>query len=283
METEEVVEEAANVVEVVYKTAPAVVVGVFLIGAGVGVTAALYISRKRLKTQYEQLAEKEIEEAKRFYEQKARVTKNASPDVLAEKYHMTPEPSGDEDIEIEEDDDEDVFPESTASHLIEDAEKIANEKAYVSYDKVEAEARKEGVEEQIKKNLFEYHETVRNDDFDLDDELDKKKAGKPYIIEAEEFYENETDYSQTSLMYYEGDDVLADERDQPIRNYMQIIGHDNLHFGRGSKDRNIVFIRNEKLEAEYEIARNHNKYSEEVMGFIEHAEKRPLRKFRETD
>ncbi len=89
---------------------------------------------------------------------------------------------------------------------------------------------------------------------------------------------------QVSLTYFDGDDVLVDDRDQPVPDPDDSIGEDHLgRFGVGSKDNNIVYVRNDRLELDFEILRSNGKYAQEVLGFIEHSEHRGVRKFRHDD
>jgi hypothetical protein len=90
--------------------------------------------------------------------------------------------------------------------------------------------------------------------------------GIPYILHRDEYFDDGKHYTQSTLTYYKGDDVLTDEHDVPIYNYKQIVGPENLIFGRGSGDENIVFIRNDHLEAEYEIILDQGFYEVEVLG-----------------
>lgn len=91
-------------------------------------------------------------------------------------------------------------------------------------------------------------------------------TGRPYIITLDEFNENEGDYTQTTVTYYQGDNVLADDREQPISNANGVIGDSNLQFGNGSEDPNVVLIRNDTLEVDFEVCLSPGTYSEEVLG-----------------
>lgn len=100
----------------------------------------------------------------------------------------------------------------------------------------------------------------------------------PYLITVEEFMLNEPEHEQVTLTYYVGDDVLSDEREQPIRETDPSVGDDNLtRFGTPeslSKDPNTLHIRNERLEVDFEIVKSEGKFSEEVLGFLEHSDRR---------
>jgi lipoate-protein ligase A len=91
---------------------------------------------------------------------------------------------------------------------------------------------------------------------------------EPYTITVEEYLEAEKDFSQTTLTYYDGDGVLASEGDQVFtaEEKVLIIGRTTLEkFGEKSDDDNVVYIRNEKLQREFEIVRDLRKYSEVVL------------------
>lgn len=277
--TTDVVEAALDTVEAVpqiVKNNPVVLVGVAVVSAAVGAGVATLISKRHFKLKYEKLASQEIAEARLFYKQMNKTDEYSDPSSLAEKYD-------DENPDVAE-----LNPEiERETEMVKTAVKVLEDQKYIAYDKP-TQTTEERVEVQasIQKNVFEAHPPVdeQEDDFDLDDELEKKAAGRPYIIEAEQFFENEEEHTQTALTWFEGDEVLVDERDQPIRNVEGVIGGvANLRFGAGSKDANMVYIRNDRFSADYEVSRSTGKYAEEVLGFIQHEDRRPPRKFRVTD
>ena len=110
--------------------------------------------------------------------------------------------------------------------------------------------------------------------------------GRPYTISVDEFQENEFDFSQYTLTYYEGDQVLIDQEDVPIYNHPNVVG--DIVFGHGSGDPNVVYVRNVRGKVEYEILRDSGFYAVEVLGNdieaqheeadIKHSNNRRLRK-----
>ena len=111
------------------------------------------------------------------------------------------------------------------------------------------------------------------------------EPGVPYVIHRKEFEDEDAGYGQSTLSYYQGDDVLCDEHDTPIYNAKDYVPMP-LEFGKGSGDPNVIYIRNPRLEAEYEILLDHGHYAVEVLGAeIEHSFERkpPLGKFRSVD
>lgn len=119
--------------------------------------------------------------------------------------------------------------------------------------------------ERVEVNVFPNEDTSWN----WDDETRSRDSEKPYVIHREEYFSSETDHRQSSLTWYEGDDILVDEHDVPIYNAAHVVGE--MKFGHGSGDANVVYIRNETLDAEYEILRHTGHYQIEVLGAqIEH-------------
>lgn len=104
-----------------------------------------------------------------------------------------------------------------------------------------------------------------DDNWDYDTEMrHRARTDNPYIIHYEEFNNDEMGYAQITITYYEGDDILTDERDVPIYNKTEVVGE--LKFGHGSNDPNVCYVRNEKLHAEYEVLLHRGRYEEEVLG-----------------
>ena len=115
-------------------------------------------------------------------------------------------------------------------------------------------------EENLVVNVF----TEEDDDWDYDKEVAQRDEHHPYVIHRDEYFSNEEDYSQSTLMYYSGDNILCDENDVPIYNPDKVVG--KLLFGHGSRDPNIVYIRNDVLEAEYEVLFDPGFFQTEVLG-----------------
>lgn len=97
-------------------------------------------------------------------------------------------------------------------------------------------------------------------DISKDEEGGSDMIDKPYVIEPEEFGEN--DYETVSLTYY-ADGVLADDRDNVVEDVESMVGVESLnHFGEYEDDS--VFVRNDRLETDYEILMDLRKFSEVV-------------------
>lgn len=88
------------------------------------------------------------------------------------------------------------------------------------------------------------------------------------MISQDEFLAHDLEnYSQIELKYYEGDGVLADERDVPVRSPDMIAGKFAQHFGHETSDPDVVYIRNNVMKIDIEITRRETEYRTEVLGY----------------
>jgi hypothetical protein len=116
--------------------------------------------------------------------------------------------------------------------------------------------------------------------FDLEEELKHRSIEAPYVITRDEFFGNESGYVQLAITYFAGDDTLVDQQDQPMEEVESTVGIDNLaRFGHGSGDKNVVYIRNDRTEAEYEISYSPGEFAVEA-GFIQHSDGPVARRYR---
>ena len=124
-----------------------------------------------------------------------------------------------------------------------------------------------------------------DDEWDYDVEVPLRTADRPYIIHRDEFFSNEMDLSQSTLTFYMGDEILCDEQNVPVYNPDKVVG--KIRFGYGSRDPSICYIRNEDLQAEYEVLIDHGYYQQEVLGetiennTLKHSHARRPLKFRQ--
>lgn len=87
-------------------------------------------------------------------------------------------------------------------------------------------------------------------------ELANRSPNTPYVIHQDEFFNSEHGYEKVVYTYFDGDDVLADDDNQPLLDGASIVGGDNLKWGHGADNFNVVYVRNDKLELEMEICRD---------------------------
>lgn len=103
---------------------------------------------------------------------------------------------------------------------------------------------------------------------DLDEELDNDEKVEtlrqaredeklPYPIDAAEFHNTQQWYEKITLTYFDGNDILTDDREDPIENPEEFVGTDYKKlFGAMDEDEpDIVMIRNDRNGCDYEICR----------------------------
>ncbi len=210
--------------------------GVAAIVSGViGGAAGYFVAKRRLTAEFEARITKEIEETKRFYSTIHKTKPEyATPEAAAAAL------GADEVVLVE-----------SATALITPATE-----AMVSYSGVPPQSRD--------MNVF-----VRDEaEVPSAEELRARTEEAPYVITKMEYEANETEYTQTELSWYEGDKILADERDQTVDDVDMTIGLNNLEkFGHRSKDPRVVYIRNDAMELDFCVLKIDGKYGELVAGF----------------
>ena len=150
-------------------------------------------------------------------------------------------------------------PEMSPTHLDEKRSAVRGERIKVDLDPLEEKGKA------VVSNIFSKRDDEAGDEWDYKTEIQARDRSKPYIIHIDEFLGDEKGYgSQATLTWYEKDQILCDSHDKPIYNHNDVVGE--LIFGHGSNDSNVVYIRNEQLEAEFEVIRDEGSYEEIVLG-----------------
>jgi hypothetical protein len=148
------------------------------------------------------------------------------------------------------------------------ADTIIEKQNYASYSNSKPtgdEAKPAAVVVQNVFNEAKDTEVPTMEDWDYEIELSNRTSERPYIVHRDEFFENEPEHDQVSVTYFAGDDVLVDERDQPMPN--ATVGDANLdQFGHGAGDPNMLYVRNENLAIDFSISLSKGKYAEVVYG-----------------
>lgn len=223
------------------------------IGGVIGATAGTLISARVLRAKYEAIANEEIASVKAQY----KIGEEFSLENMAAQYR--------EEVD-------------TAGYSPTEGAVLVDESAAQRDSIEESQQRAEPVDRSV------FGGDLVAFDVDAEDELRAANPNDPYIITKGEFESEESGFEQSTLTYHSGDDVLADARDEAIPNTEFTIGStENLKFGYGSDDRNVVYIRNPKLRMEWEIVHSDGKFSVDVLGFddedaIVHSDRRNRRR-----
>lgn len=108
-----------------------------------------------------------------------------------------------------------------------------------------------------------------DDDWDYDAERANRTEDEPYILHVDEYMSDELGFKQADLTYYSGDDMLIDEQLVPVYE-RSLLGE--LKFGHGSGSPNVVYIRNHKQKAEWQVLLFDGYYEREVLGIEQDAQ-----------
>lgn len=196
--------------------------------------------------------------------------KKKSETPLLVDYEIREEKPHVDEIDVEEIDDPVVIPFERPGPLILSEEEAEKEgvvsKNHPSNDDFTPERPKnlaEALSRYTAENVFDTHPQTLGE-WDYDVETKARGLRDPYVIHFDEYHSEESGCRQSALIYYAGDNVMCDEDDRVIQNYEDITG--DLKWGHGSFDQDLVFVRNPRLEAEYEIVRSQDSYMHVILG-----------------
>ena len=101
---------------------------------------------------------------------------------------------------------------------------------------------------------------------ELQEMIEKRNPEEPYVISVGEFQEGDEN-DNVVLTYFEGDDNVVDESNVIVPDVNRLIGEEALTmFGKFSEDKNIVYVRNERLNLDFEIIRDHRSWTDSLLG-----------------
>lgn len=209
-------------------------VGILVVGIGIGVGGSF----RFFKTKYETIANEEIESVKMMVKNR----------TLKAEMKPSNAPNADE-VRAQFNKMDDVPPEDI----------IAATKEKISYNKIATKYDTTNVKEfPIKEPQSKQYTTT-----------DKPRIlnQDPYVISASAFIEECDNYEKITFTYYESDEVLLDDHEEIVDNVDNLVGKKSFdHFGDGA-EKDVVYVRNEKDEADYEIIRSNLSYSKDILGF----------------
>jgi len=260
------VENTVERVVTVTKNNPFVLAGVLLVGAAIGGFVSYKITQKYLTARFDEELTEQIAAAKQFHSRLAKEGEFESPESAVKA----------------------LVPDS----VVEAVQSYQGREKMVPYDKpdtiVDPRPPVDVVVEEVNvtKNVFVQAKDDDPRDWDYNAELADRELNPdvPYAISFEEFNENEPNHEQTTLTYYEMDDTLVDSQDKPVDDTEYTVGDDNLNrFGDGSGDPNVVYVRNNKIDMDFEIVRDKGSYQKQVFGTdpetnLSHSRRRPDRR-----
>lgn len=212
--------------------------GVIAFAAGAAIGSV--VTWKVVKTKYEQIADEEIASVKEEYadlmgKMKKRLNETAT--------YVGPQ---DSDEAADEENEDEYYPDDDERDFTE------NEKQQIEYYKLTSKYRATDGDNEDGENSEEGDEGE-------DDEV--PYINGPYVITPEDFSCSPPGYNAQTLDYF-SDGVLADDWGVKL-DVDETIGEENLdRFGEYTDD--ILYIRNERTEIDYEVTRDPRTYDEVV-------------------
>ena len=208
---------------------------IFTVGAAIGSV----VTWKVIKNKYEQISKEEIESVREEYQ---RLTKIMRMEIDACRKATAAHTKVDDAVDQDDDEADADYPDD------DDRDFTEKEKEQVEYYKITSRYR--GSYEENNENNEEGEE-------DGDDEV--PYINGPYVITPEDFASSPPGYNCCPLDYYK-DGILADGWGVPM-DIEETIGEEALdHFGEYVDD--VVYVRNERLELDYEVTRDPRTYKE---------------------
>jgi hypothetical protein len=127
------------------------------------------------------------------------------------------------------------------------------------------------------------YEKPENPQAKADAFFEDRDANGPYLISVEEYQEQNDNLTKAQLVYYEGDGILVDERDIPVEDVDFLVGPDALNnFGNHSDDDDIVYVRREQSDTDFEIVKDPRSFENKFNQPGEDS-KGPIRRMRDDD
>ncbi|MBQ7647118.1 MAG: hypothetical protein IJS94_07605 [Clostridia bacterium] len=207
---------------------------IFLAGGCCGAVGAW----KMLEKKYRDIADEEIASVKEYYERKI------------------------DDINAEKKDDSFIF-ESAGVDTAQSEDSVGHGEL------VKRETEKESLGDTYKRLISKrgYRDYSGNGRHEIEekageeDNKDDDDGSGIYAITGEEL--GEEGYDVIEFTYYEKDNIVADENDEEVENYVDLIGSaiDRLKDG----DDTVVYVRNDILQCDYEILLSINSYNPKII------------------
>ena len=203
----------------------------------VGAAIGSLVTWKAVKTKYEQIAQEEIDSVKDEYKRAMDLQRKE-----VELYRNKQTAIQNESEESSEELDDEHYPDD------DERDSTASEKEQIEYYKLTSRYRK----------TEEFDDDKTNKEGDEEEEDLVQYVNGPYVISPEEFGD-ESSFSTQPLDYF-ADGVLADGWGIEL-DLDETIGEDAIdHFGDYVDD--IVYVRNERTEIDYEVTRDPRTYTE---------------------
>lgn len=228
----------------------------FLGGLAAGGSAVyLYLNDK-----YKQIAQKEIDEYRRQARSKMKAAEDLEKafEVGKEAYEAKKQEIGFTDYT--------AYSKASEKDILDDVSKKSDDKDF-DVHMADREYPEDGFDESEMNDEEQdaYLDSLaENQRIEQEMETARESGKYPYIIERGEYCNGKQWYEKLDYVYYEGDDILADDKDEVIEGPEYLVGSRFRElFGRDADDPDVLYIRNEQRGADFEICRVTRCYGDE--------------------
>ena len=220
-----------------------------LLSLAAGAAGGYFFAKDKLGKEFDERLKTEVAEAKKFYSKLHKRDENDIPQIVETPQSLPIERDAIQAMQRYQghgsdtsmDPVETAEPESYQTATDHTGEKVVDNNVFDNQPDLTVEA---------------YENLIKDRDRD-----------SPYIITLAEYMNNETGYEQSALVYFEGDGILVDDRDEIVDDPDNLVGNDNLvKFGHFSGDPRAVYVRNDTIQHDLEIVKHEGKYSYVVLG-----------------
>lgn len=158
----------------------------------------------------------------------------------------------------------------------ETAKSMAELAGYSRPPKTEEE--KEAEEPDFDKDVAEMELYLASFEHPSEETGEENEDARPEYITVQDYFENESQYEQRSLIYYDEDQVLCDENEEKLENAASVIPREFIPPDETQiqyyNDGEYFFVRNHRLKTDYEIKIMYCSYAHMVMGLEPEGEER---------
>lgn len=212
-----------------------VTVGASVVSAGVASVVTWIVANRILAAQYDERHATELEQELKYILKKSGIdnviVSDEDPDDLVDELNEVEQPVDIVVAELDEVEGERIFGSQDKPSL----EDLAARNQATRYDKVSTPE----IEPETPDDFPENPDPVEEDP-DIS------------VISRDAFISNATEWEQVQLTYFADGGVL-DQMQEYVEDHENLIGPGKPRFGEESDDANVVYVRNHRLNKEYEI------------------------------
>lgn len=247
--------------------------GGLVIGGGIGYVIANHLANEKI----EDAIDKEVAEVKKYYRDRDEPSDGVEEDGgFSDETDENGVPYGRFEVSPE---DEKLLEEFVA---IQNRESYTTPEEAIDYNDPKNYSSIRSKLDNSRPYTLEESEEIDERSEEYRELLENRDSSEPYLITIDEFMTDSiADMENQTLTYFEADDTLMDDRERVIHEVEATVGSDNLtKFGQFSKDKDLVYVRNERIDTQFEIVRDTRSYVEAIAGF---KEPRKVHRMREDD